>query len=104
MSLPSFSGLASGDGFDSILSFIVFKSLYEFAVSISFFNSSFLVLSVIASIAVWTFSLYLFNSSIADVLAEFNSSIVAFSLSIIAFNSAYFLSFEVFQLLLKLHF
>ncbi|UWV86115.1 hypothetical protein NW063_04845 [Mycoplasmopsis cynos] len=36
LSLPSFFGLSSGDGFDSILSFIVFKSLYEFAVSISF--------------------------------------------------------------------
>ncbi|WAM04762.1 hypothetical protein [Mycoplasmopsis cynos] len=63
------------------------------------------MLSVIASIAVLTFSLYLFNSSIADVLAEFNSSIVAFSLSIIAFNSTYFSCFfEAFQLLLKLHF
>ncbi|WAM03152.1 hypothetical protein ONA22_05280 [Mycoplasmopsis cynos] len=63
-----------------------------------------MALSVIASTAVWTSFLYLFNSSIADVLAEFNSSIVAFSLSIIAFNSAYFSCLEAFQLLLKLHF
>ncbi|UWV81671.1 hypothetical protein [Mycoplasmopsis cynos] len=69
---------------------MAFNSLYVPAASSFVFSSVFLVSSFIESIVVWIFSLYLFNSSIADVLAEFNSSIVAFSLSIIAFNSVYF--------------